>query len=108
MNDKVAAALKKVRETDEARTKALEQLAAAEGHPTVIDANDQAALNANVQGLAEGTVIAIRNPGKKRRALKPNEIDRNDGARKTQFMNQIAAGLMVVVDPNELPYDETA
>jgi hypothetical protein len=107
VTDKHNRALADFKAADDARTKALARLMAIENGPKIIDASDQAAINANVQGLAEGTVIAVFGGGRKRRALKPNEVLNTDTERLSKFMNQIAAGVMVVVSEESLPYEDS-
>ena len=107
MNDAITKALREVKEADERSTKALEKLAALEGAPVVIDASDQAAINANFQRIFEGTAVVMR-IDKPRRKLRANEIATDDVARQTQFFEQIRSGLMVIVDPSALPYEDEA
>ena len=75
VSDQLDKALKNFKRLDEERTRALEVLSALQNGPRIIDASDQKAINENMLAISEGTAIVVQGAGRKRRALRANEID---------------------------------
>ena len=102
VSDDLRRALEKVKAADEAKNKALAELAVLQSGPVTIDATDPKAVSANLEGLANGTVIAERPGDRKKRGLKANEIDYRDQSKISKFLPLVANGAVVVVDADRL------
>jgi tRNA A37 N6-isopentenylltransferase MiaA len=101
MSDDLKRALEKVKQTDEARNKALAELAILQNGPREIDSRDQQAINENLEALAKGDAVVVQHTGK-RRPMRANEIDYRDQKRITRHLEQIRTGLMVICDSDRL------
>jgi hypothetical protein len=105
VSDQLDKALKNFKRLDEERTRALEVLSALQNGPRIINASDQKAINENMLAISEGTAIVVQGAGRKRRALRANEIDKRDSERLAKHFEQVKNGIMVVVDQNALEYE---